>query len=456
MAFLMRLLLIFAVSTLGFGHAADNRNLTVQTAPGSEKRVALVIGNGTYASGAALKNPPNDARDVAVTLRDLGFDVIEKIDVSQKEMNRAIIEFGSKLNAETVALFYFAGHGIQVRGKNYLLPVDSQISAESSVRAEAVDVDTVLDQLVASPLNLVILDACRNNPFERRFRSVGGGLAQIDAPRGTLIAYATAPGKVAADGSGRNGLYTQELLKALREPGLAVEQVFKRVRTGVTRASGEAQTPWESSSLTGEFYFRPGAGTQVAQLGGGIGTTGRSPAQIEDELWDAIKDSDKPKVFEQYLKGYPKGRYVIQAKVKLAALEDSVTSGSKVPMPDTSSVPTKIFFEKGLEWTQSDTGYISWENAKHYCAGLGRDWRLPSIAELLSLFNPRLSTPCGSYADTQFTCHVWSGLRLSAPAFWTNESNGTDAWNVDLTEGRRYTNRIRPQSVSSALCVRRL
>ena len=225
------------------------------------KRVALVIGNSKY-PGVSLRNPANDAHDMAVVLRKTGFDVIEKIDVTQKEMNRAIVQFGGMLNADTVALFYYAGHGMQVKGKNYLIPIDAQIDTENSVRAETVDVDTILDQLNASPLNIVVLDACRNNPFERRFRSLGGGLAQMDAPKGTLIAYATAPGKVASDGEGRNGLYTQELLKVLQTPGLEVEKAFKRVRANVARATGDNQIPWEASSLTGEFMFSADAVTQ--------------------------------------------------------------------------------------------------------------------------------------------------------------------------------------------------
>jgi hypothetical protein len=239
-------------------HARDVRNLAVNqpNSAGNLQRIALVIGNSNY-HGTSLANPTNDARDMAAALRELGFDVTAKIDVTQKQMNRAIAQFGEKLNANTIALFYYAGHGMQVRGKNYLIPVDAAISAETSVRAETVDVDTVLDQLNHSPLSIVILDACRNNPFERRFRSIGGGLAAMDAPKGTLIAYATSPGSVASDGSGRNGLYTQELLRAMLTPGLQVESMFKEVRRNVTHASGDTQTPWEMSSLTGEFYFKP-------------------------------------------------------------------------------------------------------------------------------------------------------------------------------------------------------
>ena len=146
---------------------------------------------------------------------------------------------------------------MQVRGKNFLIPVDAEINSEASVRSEGVDVDQVLDQLGPARLSMVILDACRNNPYERRFRGMGdGGLAQIDAPKGTLIAYATAPGKTAADGAGANGLYTQELLRALDRTGLKVEDVFKQVRINVSKGTNDAQIPWEASSLVGEFVFR--------------------------------------------------------------------------------------------------------------------------------------------------------------------------------------------------------
>jgi uncharacterized caspase-like protein len=171
-------------------------------------------------------------------------------------MQRAISKFGESLSKDSVALFYYAGHGMQVRGKNYLIPIDAQISSENSVRLESVDVDGLLDQLNVSDLNLVILDACRNNPFERKFRALGGaGLAQMDAPKGTMIAYATAPGKTASDGEGRNGQFTAELLRQMQIPGLTIEQVFKNVRREVTKVTRDNQTPWESSSLTGDFYF---------------------------------------------------------------------------------------------------------------------------------------------------------------------------------------------------------
>ncbi|MDP2786045.1 MAG: caspase family protein, partial [Sulfurimicrobium sp.] len=223
----------------------------------SPKRLALVVGNAAY-PGSPLENPVNDAHAIAVSLKELGFHVTALANLSQREFNRAITLFGEQLTPNTVALFYYAGHGMQVRGKNYLIPVDAQIHTEAGVKSEAVDVDTLLEhfQSAGSPLNIVILDACRNNPFERRFRSTAGaGLAQMDAPKGTLVAYATAPGKTALDGEGANGVYTTELLRAVRQPGLKVEDVFKQVRIRVAALTADQQMPWEASSLTGDFYF---------------------------------------------------------------------------------------------------------------------------------------------------------------------------------------------------------
>ena len=229
-------------------------------APAPESRVALVIGNAAYPS-SRLRNPVNDATAVAERLRALGFEVTLKTDVKQREMTRAVSVFGQSIKPRGVALFYYAGHGLQVRGRNFLVPIDAEIESEASARSEAVDLDLVLEQLGPARLSMVILDACRNNPFENKFRSVGGGLAQVDAPKGTLLAYATAPGKVASDGEGAHGLYTEEILKAIDVPGIKVEEVFKRVRVNVIKATGGEQIPWEASSLTGDYYFRPATNT---------------------------------------------------------------------------------------------------------------------------------------------------------------------------------------------------
>ncbi len=223
----------------------------------SESRVALVIGNGDYLTGP-LGNTVNDARSMARILRNVGFDVILRENLSNKdEMKKAIREFGFKLKAGGTGLFYYAGHGLQVNGFNYIIPVNAVISKETDVEYEAVDMGFVLAQMESANtrVNLVILDACRNNPFAHSFRDTRMGLVTMNAPTGTLIAYATAPGSVASDGDGVNGLYTQELLYQMQRPGLQVEEVFKNVRAEVLAKSNGKQTPWESSSLVGDFSF---------------------------------------------------------------------------------------------------------------------------------------------------------------------------------------------------------
>jgi hypothetical protein len=282
-----------------------------------ERRVALVIGNGAYQTAGTLDNPVNDARDMATKLSGLGFDVLRLENGTKQQMERRIEEFSHKLGRDAVSLFYYAGHGVQVNGHNFLVPVDARIETEQTVRLETVDLDVVLDQMSAaqSRVNLVILDACRNNPFEKRFRSVSGGLASIDAPAGTLIAYATAPGKVAADGQGRNALYTANLLRALDDPGLKVEDVFKHVRVAVSAASDGAQTPWESSSLTGDFYFKPARQ--------GIAGAAPAPAPVpttDTVFWESIKDSTNPADFADYLQQFPSGTFRSIAERRLAAL----------------------------------------------------------------------------------------------------------------------------------------
>lgn len=227
---------------------------------GKEKRNALVIGNSQYQVGA-LRNPANDAQDMATRLNHLGFDVTLLLNTGQEKMEQAINEFGRQLYQGGVGLFYYAGHGVQVHGENYLIPVNAHIESESDVRYKAVNIGQLLGKMgeARNGLNIVILDACRDNPFAKEFRSASRGLAVVSssAVKGTLIAYATSPGKVASDGEDRNGLYTKHLLKNLQTPGLPVEQVFKRVLQGVERETNGKQTPWTSSSFSGDFYFVP-------------------------------------------------------------------------------------------------------------------------------------------------------------------------------------------------------
>ena len=282
--------------------------------PREEPRLALLIGNSAYRE-APLRNPVNDVRAMAQRLKELGFTVLAHENATKRTMEAAIIEFGRRLAEGGVGAFYYAGHGLQVRGRNYLVPVDAEIDDEASTRVAAVDVELLLEQMAEARnrVNIVILDACRNNPFERRMRGASRGLAAVDAARGTLVAYATAPGSVAADGDGKNGLYTEELLEALREPGLKIEEVFKRVRINVARRSKGAQTPWESSSLTGDLVVNVTVNATTAAVS--------APTPDREGLfWMSIKDGTDPAAFEAYLKQYPQGTFAALARQRLASV----------------------------------------------------------------------------------------------------------------------------------------
>ncbi len=260
-----------------------------------EPRLALVIGNGAYPA-FPLANPPNDARDVSTRLRALGFTVIEGIDLDKKTMEDVILEFGERLKAGGVGVFYFAGHAMQLRGQNYLMPIDAAPTSEASARLQSFDLSLLLD-LIGDALNranIVILDSCRNNPFAGQVRGASSGLAAIDAARGTLIAYSTAPGRQAMDGDGDNSPFTQGFLRALETPGLKVEEVFKRTRGHVVEISKGEQTPWESSSLTSDVVFHREAANPAAGLT--IDPIDRSFQALEPARVRAAPRVDSPQV----------------------------------------------------------------------------------------------------------------------------------------------------------------
>ncbi len=291
----------------------DSRGIRVQQESQAKRRVALVIGNSAY-KDSLLLNPVNDARAMAQSLQNFGFEILYGENLSQNDMKRNIRAFGEKIRNGGVGLFYYAGHGIQINGRNYLIPIGAIITSEEEVEYESVDVGLVLAQMEAARngLNIVILDACRNNPFARTFRSAQRGLASIDAPSGTLIAYATAPGSVASDGTGRNGLYTSELLTAMREPGLAIEDLFKRVRVQVKEKTRGKQVPWESSSLEGAFAF-----VGIATTMNSSNTQPLNPEAVELSFWESIKTSTTADSFRAYLEKYPDGRFAKLAKTRI-------------------------------------------------------------------------------------------------------------------------------------------
>ncbi len=315
-------------------------------------RHALVIGNNAYPSSELL-SAVNDARDVAATLRSSGYDVLLRENVTREALFQAIREFGGKLRDGDVAVFYYAGHAIQVRDRNYLIPVDARVKQEDDISYYSLDLAEVLQRMdrIRTRANILILDACRDNPFASTVRFSSVGLAQMSAPSGTLIAYATAPGQVAREGSGRNGVYTKHLLRHMSNPGQPVELTLRRVREGVMAETRGAQVPWDSSSLRGEIVL---AGeVLVGAAGTGLGASNaQSSAEmrsgLERTFWESVKDSKDPKEFEAYLDQFPDGVFASLARNRLnlaRILEDSTrraqaaapTSPLFTPSPATGS-----------------------------------------------------------------------------------------------------------------------
>jgi TPR repeat protein len=264
--------LLLVLSLIAFAAAAQTPATPSYAIPG-EARTALLIGNSNYAS-SPLVNPVNDARAMKKALTDLGFQVSLLENATLKEMSIAVRQFGDKLRTGGgVGVFYYAGHGMQIKGRNYLIPVAAELMREDEVAYTAMEVGALLDKMESARnrINIVILDACRNNPFTRSGRSATQGLVQMDAPIGTYISFATAPGRIASDGfegsDDANGLFTRHLLGALRLPGLKVEDVFKQVRVKVMQESDGVQVPWDNSSLTGDFYFNPALPAATEEAG---------------------------------------------------------------------------------------------------------------------------------------------------------------------------------------------
>ena len=316
----------------------------VEPSAGAEPRTALVIGNARYES-APLRNPVNDARSMAGALRGLGFDVTLLEDASQTQMKRAIDRFGRKLRDGGVGLFYFSGHGMQVGGRNYLIPVNANVEAEEDVEYESVDAGRVLAKMESArnSMNLVILDACRNNPLARSFRNTAQGLATLNAPSGTFISYATAPGSVASDGSGQNGLYTGELVRHMKTAGLKLEEVFKRVRADVQDQSGDKQVPWDASSLTGDFYFipppqesKPLVTTTATPVQESTPTVAPSQFRADEEAWKDIKNSTDPGDFRFFLEAFPESPLAKTAEFKLKRLERKQKKMAQQPLTSSS------------------------------------------------------------------------------------------------------------------------
>ena len=260
--------------------------LAMATSPAARaERVALVIGNGAYRHASPLPNPPNDARATAASLEAIGFRVFSGIDLDLDAMRDLIRSFARSLDDTEAALLFYAGHGLQVNGENYLLPVDAELAHESDLRFEAFAVSELMQQLEdPSRASIVILDACRNNPLSRSFRrasrgaEVGNGLARLSAGTGSLIAFATAPGDVALDGEEEHSPFTEALLRHVRTPGLEINQLMTRIRADVYARTDGDQLPWTNSALLGELYLVPGDATAAQQPAPSVPAPAPAPA----------------------------------------------------------------------------------------------------------------------------------------------------------------------------------
>jgi uncharacterized caspase-like protein len=305
-----------------------------QIGAAAEKRVALVIGAGKYSNFPALPNPPNDARVVASALEKLAFDVQTVVDPDYETLKTALRDFGRRLDGANVALFYYAGHGLQIAGKNYLLPVNATLARETDLRYEAFDVQAVLEQMdQPGRVNLVFLDACRDNPLARTLAFAGRsssffrGLAPIEtSTSGTLIAFATAPGEVSLDGKGRNSPFTEALVTHIATPDLDIRQMLTRVRVDVQSATGGRQRPWVNESLDSDFYFVPRSAPAESAPKGSSDTT------AEIVFWQSIATSKNAADYQAYLQQFPHGAFAPLAQLRLNGLTMS-------PRAETSSVP---------------------------------------------------------------------------------------------------------------------
>jgi hypothetical protein len=434
----------------------------VNAAP--EQRIALVIGNSAYSSGP-LKNPVNDAAAMAAMLKKLDFAVTLKINAKQQEMDESIREFGKQLKRiRGVGLFYYAGHGMQIGGVNYLLPVNARIEKESDVRFQSVNADMVLAEMenAENGLNIVILDACRDNPYSRSFRNAARGLAVVsDAPAGTFISYSTGANQVARDGEGNNSPYTRALLEFMDKPGLSINNVFMNVRSTVKKETG--QIPWELSSLEGDFFFVPGTATKVVEdIPSGKATIDRVEISLpksssRDELDEESRKLDqeerklekqrrilKPESFEAKRKELKAKRDRLEEKKKQLTMgaPPSVSTANEIRRDGRFIAydnGTVLDTRTNLMWAANDNiRNTNWADAKNYCenyrGGGYADWRMPTQDELAGLYDTAKTykSDCGRDA------HLTELIRLTCTASWASETRGSTAAIFGFDPGKRY------------------
>jgi Caspase domain/Putative peptidoglycan binding domain len=378
----MRYVTVF-LSLICMLFAAD----AAQDSAKADKRVAFVVGNGAYKNVAQLPNPPIDAKAMAATLRNVGFDVVEGTNLTRDTMTERLLEFGKKAQGADVAVFFYAGHGIAISGTNYLLPVDADIKSEMDVKlGAAINIDLTLDQTMSdAKVKLVFLDACRDNPFAAKIKSnstrsvsVGSGLAEMKSGEGTLIAFATGPGQTALDGQeGTNSPFTRALIAHITTPGVEIQQAMTEVRAQVNEETNKGQLPWGHTNLIGSVYLNPAAPPAATAAGSppspavAVASTGGS-SDVELEFWRSIKDSNKPEEFNAYLSSYPNGQFKSLALARIASLENGPSTTTRNL---TTGVDPATFTEDSNQTTEDQIGLDKGQrrDVQRRLTGLGFD-----------------------------------------------------------------------------------
>jgi hypothetical protein len=358
-------------------------------AASAEKRVAFVVGNGTYKNVAALPNPSMDAKAMASALRNVGFDVVEGSNLTRDKMTEKLLDFGKKAQGADVAVFFYAGHGIAIGGTNYLLPIDADIKSEMDVKlGAAINIDLTLDQTMSdAKVKLVLLDACRDNPFAAKIKSnapstrsvsVQTGLAEMKSGEGTLIAFATGPGQTALDGKeGSNSPFTRALLANLTQPGVELQQAMTKVRAQVQEETNKGQLPWGNTNLTGAVYLN---GTPAPAAPGSVpvAVAAVTPSSdVELEFWRSIKDTSKPEELNAYLSNYPNGQFKSLALARIASLESKPTD-SNATRNLTAGIDPATFKDEANQTTEDQIGLDKGQrrDVQRRLNGLGFDTKI--------------------------------------------------------------------------------
>ncbi len=366
----------------------------------ADKRVAFVVGNGAYKNVAQLPNPPMDAKAMASTLRNVGFEVVEGTDLTRDKMTEKLLDFGKRAQGADIAVFFYAGHGIAISGTNYLLPVDADIKSEMDVKlGAAINVDLTLDQTMGdAKVKLVFLDACRDNPFAAKIKqtatrsvSVGQGLAEMKSGEGTLIAFATGPGQTALDGTdGQHSPFTRALIKHITEPGIEIQQAMTEVRAEVQDETNKGQLPWGHTNLTGSVYLNPAAPTAAAAPAASaaaapaVASAPSGGSDVELEFWRSVRDSNKPEELNAYITNYPNGQFKSLALSRIASLDsgskdgDKKDAGSKDMTRNLAAVDPATFTDDATQLTEDQIGLDKGQrrDVQRRLTGLGFDTKV--------------------------------------------------------------------------------